>query len=284
MSFWEEGRPGTDTDGTQLTRLRGGAGGRGGGRMAGAPAGGGAEARLGEQLEMSKSIMQKLYRKNVELEKEAQLLRAQLGAGAPPAPAAAALPASAGPSAPPAPLLAVMREKNERIQKLEAELRGQGERARRLQGALTARVEEAEASGSAAAAQRSNFHMRKYKTLRDDYRKLLEQRAGMVGRRAHGGAQQMVGELQQRLDKEMQEREVESALLASQLYERDRRESDLYVEKRLLEQRVEALQREIQERDRLDTEIETCVCALFEKVSFLEKENLRLQGAPAGGG
>ena len=93
----------------------------------------------------------------------------------------------------------------------------------------------------------------------------------------------MVGELQQRLDKEMQEREVESALLASQLYERDRRESDLYVEKRLLEQRVEALQREIQERDRLDTEIETCVCALFE-VSFLEKENLRLRGAPAGGG
>ena len=91
-----------------------------------------------------------------------------------------------------------MREKDERIQKLEAELRGQGERARRLQGALTARVEEAEASGSAAAAQRSNFHMRKYKTLRDDYRKLLEQRAGMVGRRAHGGAQQMVGELQQR--------------------------------------------------------------------------------------
>lgn len=250
------------------------------GAASGAGAAGG---RLGEQLEMSKSIMQKLYRKNVELEKEAQLLRAQLGAEAPPAPAAAAPAASAGSGAPPAPLLAVLREKDERIQKLEVELRGQGERARRLQGALTARVEEAEASGSAAAAQRSNFHMRKYKTLRDDYRKLLEQRAGMVGRRVRGGAQQMVGELQQRLDKEMQEREVESALLASQLYERDRRESDLYVEKRLLEQRVEALQREIQERDRLDTEIETCVCALFEKVSFLERENLRLQGASTGG-
>jgi len=245
------------------------------GAASGAGAAGG---RLGEQLEMSKSIMQKLYRKNVELEKEAQLLRAQLAEAGAGGKAGGVDGGSSGAGAQ-APLLAVLREKDERIQKLEAELRGQGDRARRLQGALTARVEEAEASGSAALAQRSHFHARKYKTLRDDYRRLLEQRAGMVGRRARGGAKQMVGELQQRLDREMEEREVESALLSSQLYERDKRESDLYVEKRLLEQRVEALQGEIKERDRLDSEIETCVCALFEKVALLEKENLSLRHA-----
>ncbi|KAK3276039.1 hypothetical protein CYMTET_15868 [Cymbomonas tetramitiformis] len=79
------------------------------------------------------------------------------------------------------------------------------------------------------------------------------------------------------------ERETEAALYNARLYDTEQKQSDWYVEKRLLERKVAKLDAEIKERDQLDSQIETCVCSLFERMQTLEAINKeyasRLQSA-----
>ena len=56
-------------------------------------------------------------------------------------------------------------------------------------------------------------------------------------------------------------------------YTPEKEQSDWYVEKRLLEGKVEKLDAEVAERDRLDAQIEVCVANLFERMRLLEKTN-----------
>jgi IS1 family transposase len=49
-----------------------------------------------------------------------------------------------------------------------------------------------------------------------------------------------------------------------------------YVERRLLLAKVEKLEIDITERDRLDAQIETCVASMFERQQSLEQTNLEL--------
>lgn len=58
-------------------------------------------------------------------------------------------------------------------------------------------------------------------------------------------AKAVVNELQSRLVKEMEEREVEAAMYNARLYENERQQGDWYVEKRLLEKRIEELDAEV---------------------------------------
>ena len=50
-----------------------------------------------------------------------------------------------------------------------------------------------------------------------------------------------------------------------------------YVEKRLLEQKVQALSGQIDERDRLETSIEARIFSLFGRLQQLEDTNLKLE-------
>lgn len=46
-----------------------------------------------------------------------------------------------------------------------------------------------------------------------------------------------------------------------------------YVEKRLLEDHIAKLSAELAERDKIDGEIESCVCTVFERLRLAEAEN-----------
>lgn len=54
------------------------------------------------------------------------------------------------------------------------------------------------------------------------------------------------------------------------------------MERRLLETRVEQLDAELKERDRLDAEIESVVAGVFERLRALEQENEELKAAMGG--
>ena len=49
-----------------------------------------------------------------------------------------------------------------------------------------------------------------------------------------------------------------------------------YVEKRMLEDHIGKLNDELSQRDKLDMEIEACVCGLYERLKVLEGANERL--------
>lgn len=52
--------------------------------------------------------------------------------------------------------------------------------------------------------------------------------------------------------------------------------ADLYIEKKGLQDQVAKLNQDISHRDRLDAEIEACVCTMFERTRLLEEENASL--------
>ena len=135
-------------------------------------------------------------------------------------------------------------------------------------------------NGLKRAVAESRAHFTQYRRIRADYRRLVEQRvqATRRSRVAATGATGVVNELRARLVKEMDERDQDAALLQSRLYERDKKEADWYVERRLLESRIEELTKSIEERDALDNQLETCACALFDRVKVLEKEVQDLRG------
>lgn len=133
----------------------------------------------------------------------------------------------------------------------------------------------------------SALHHQKYKQIREDYNRLLNKRVATVqsSSKASAAAKSLVTDLQGRLVAEVQEREAEAALYSARLVESERAASDWYVEKRLLEDHIAKLSAEVQERDRLDGEIESCVCNLFERLQAVEQQNdvLRARVVDLGG-
>mmetsp|Transcript_14831 Transcript_14831/g.50966 ORF Transcript_14831/g.50966 Transcript_14831/m.50966 type:complete len:213 (-) Transcript_14831:516-1154(-) len=164
-----------------------------------------------------------------------------------------------------------------------AELRETVDALTRRCGKLQAALVEREGGGAEEgmlqeAVARQNEHFKQYKQIRSDYRRLLKRRVDTV-RRTGGAAKEakaVVAELHGRLNKEIEERETEAALMNAKLYETEQKQSDWYVERRLLEQKVAKLDAEIRERDQLDGQIETCVCSLFERMRMLEQTNKQL--------
>ena len=90
--------------------------------------------------------------------------------------------------------------------------------------------------------------------------------------------------MQTRLTREIEEREAEAAIYNARLYATEQSQSDWYVEKRLMEAKLGKLEAEVRERDRLDAQIEACVCDLFERMRVLERTNADLQARLGGEG
>lgn len=203
-------------------------------------------ARLRQKVELSRGIMRKLYRKNVELEKENQLLRVQVaplqrGLSAPPgvSQSLSALPPGTADSAlgrqaslnggagggAASPFMQALRERDAAIEQLEQQLAAAQGQVGALQKALGMGGRAAE--GLQEAVSQGEATMAQYKALRDDYRRLLNMRVETV-RRAAGGkeAKVVVSELQSRLSKEIEEREAEAAIFNAKLYETEQLQSD----------------------------------------------------------
>ena len=69
----------------------------------------------------------------------------------------------------------------------------------------------------------------------------------------------------------------ESQRLNEELYMQERKSCDWYVEKRLLQDRLQALESEISSRDQLEGQIDGKMLALFSRLKSLEDANLRLE-------
>jgi len=287
-------------------------------------------AALDKKLAMSRSIMRKLYYKNVNLEKEVQVLKANAvpvsalnltadtaalrpgtsGAAGPLGQQKPGTPQRPGTSAGAGALATAVQERDLTITQLQQALDAARRRCSLLESQMAALGRVAGGSGGPAASgargspkrggpqglgasltagspqqqgirdvlAQSAMHFTKYKQIREDYNRLLNKRAGTISssKAASQQAKVVVEELQSRLHKEIQEREAEAALYSARLYESERQMSDWYVEKKMLEEHIAKLNDEIAQRDKLDREIEACVCSLFERLRMLEASNERL--------
>ncbi|KAK3276035.1 hypothetical protein CYMTET_15864 [Cymbomonas tetramitiformis] len=170
------------------------------------------------RVEMSRSIMRKLYRKNVDLEKENKILKMRLGDNTEPAGSRPAT--SAGQPQTPggafledlglqkdSPAYIALQERNRTISHMQGQLGAVQKRCDALEsmllqrkgpGALQGDVHEAHAQSATAIDQ--------YKQIRSDYRRLLNRRSESIKRTqgANKEAKKVVSELQQRLTREIQ--------------------------------------------------------------------------------
>lgn len=236
--------------------------------------------QLQERLAMSQSIMRKLYRKNVELEKELRLARGGEGAGAgATVDGSEALPIDADvPTVPEvladSPAMAALRSRDATITQLREALESQQRRSAALESIVSEAGGEVGDSLRQALAEGAT-HSTRYKALRGEYRRLLERRVEVV--RKTGGmsteARALVDDLRARLRQESVERESEAAMSQAKLNEREQQSANWYVERELLGDRIDKLVSEVRERDMLDAKIEMCVCGLFERMDALERSN-----------
>ncbi|KAJ9528333.1 hypothetical protein QJQ45_014308 [Haematococcus lacustris] len=272
-------QPGT-TDHSPAARDKAGARAKTGTKAgAGATTGRAADAALSrrvdeleQKLAMSRSIMRKLYHKCVNLEKEAQQVSA-----------ANQVPANFTHTT--AELLAM--QQTELLPPLAAASPAQSPVAQALME-RDSTIQQLHQALEATRRRCSLLEQRKYKQIRDDYHRLLFKRASSIqsSKAVPSAAKVVVDNIQTRLHQEVAEREAEAALYSARLYESERQLSDWYVEKRMLEQHIARLREEVAQRDRLDQEIESCVCGLFERMRQLElaNEQLRSQLAAEGEG
>lgn len=229
---------------------------------------------------MSQSIMRKLYRKNVELEKELRLARGGEGAGAgATVDGSEALPIDADvPTVPEvladSPAMAALRSRDATITQLREALESQQRRSAALESIVSEAGGEVGDSLRQALAEGAT-HSTRYKALRGEYRRLLKRRVEVV--RKTGGmsteARALVDDLRARLRQESVERESEAAMSQAKLNEKEQQSANWYVERELLGDRIDKLVNEVRERDRLDAKIEMCVCGLFERMDALERSN-----------
>ena len=87
----------------------------------------------------------------------------------------------------------------------------------------------------------------------------------------------LIEQLDTALKDEAELHRKESQRLNEELYMQERKSCDWYVEKRLLQDRLQALESEISSRDQLEGQIDGKMLALFSRLKSLEDANLRLE-------
>merc|ERR1719487_2425958 len=117
--------------------------------------------------------------------------------------------------------------------------------------------------------------------MRGEYRSLLRSRTDSVRRSGKLSSDKEHGVLIEQLDSALKEEaelhRKESQRLNEELYLQEKQSCDWYVEKRLLQDRLQALEGEIGQRDQLEGQINDKMVALFSRLKGLEDANLRLE-------
>ena len=80
-------------------------------------------------------------------------------------------------------------------------------------------------------------------------------------------AGKLMNELNFRLNQEQKQRDIETAIYNAQLYEYEKKEVDWFVEKKYLEEKIVSLEEEVQKRNALDDQIENCILMLQNKMA-----------------
>jgi hypothetical protein len=132
------------------------------------------------------------------------------------------------------------------------------------------------------AVMRDNERFRSnYSKIKADYTHLLQLRAHRVNDEAKGVIQQ----LESRLATEEDQRQAEYEACMNKLYSAEQQSCEQYVQKRLVEQQLGVVAKDVQRRDELEGRIDECIHAMFERLQQLELENagLRTQMEDGGG-
>ena len=136
-------------------------------------------------------------------------------------------------------------------------------------------------SAGAMGGARNDEYRDRYMRVRNDYRNLLRSRTDSVKRSGRMAADKEQGVLIEQLDAALKDEadlhRKESQRLNEELYLQEKKSCDWYVEKRLLQDRLQALESEIGQRDQIEGQIDDKMLALFNRLKMLEDANLRLE-------
>uniref|UniRef100_A0A7S3EVH0 Uncharacterized protein n=1 Tax=Haptolina ericina TaxID=156174 RepID=A0A7S3EVH0_9EUKA len=136
-------------------------------------------------------------------------------------------------------------------------------------------------SQQAAAAARNAEYRERYMRMRSEYRQLLRSRTDSIKKEGRLSQEVernvLLGQLEHALRDEADLHRKESQRLNEELYLQEKKTCDGYVEKRLLQDRLAALEAEIQQRDSLDGEIDSKMVSLFNRLKQLEDTNIQLE-------
>ena len=134
---------------------------------------------------------------------------------------------------------------------------------------------------SATTDARNDEYRDRYMRMRGEYRSLLRSRTDSVRKSGKLSAQKeqtvLIDQLDTALKDEAELHRKESQRLNEELYLQEKKSCDWYVEKRLLQDRLQAMEKEIGERDQLEGKIDDKMLALFGRLKALEDANLRLE-------
>mmetsp|Transcript_11310 Transcript_11310/g.36128 ORF Transcript_11310/g.36128 Transcript_11310/m.36128 type:complete len:447 (+) Transcript_11310:3-1343(+) len=269
----------------------------------------GTTSALQQRLSVAEQVMRKLYKQNQRLREKLKTHGAERASSAGPG-----RPSTAGSSltvvAPPEDLLAplfesqrkaeehlafvlaererTIEELRQRVAKLESEFWSMKlQQRQKLDAATQEMVGDLQRELETAKADSRRFRTM-YERLAKDHRKLVQKRMGVVTRTtvfsehadaqaAHDQVSGLMQALRRRVTNLERERALEVTTLNSKLSEAERKTCDWYVEKRLLEDKVKGLSREVQRRDALEEKIEACVHALFQRLQQVEADNVALR-------
>ncbi|KAF0694183.1 Aste57867_14920 [Aphanomyces stellatus] len=120
-----------------------------------------------------------------------------------------------------------------------------------------------------------------YLKLKGDYKRLLLQRTRTISGNSEidAHARELLALMERRLLKVEDEREQEMALYNMKLFETEQQNCDEYVAKRMLEQEIQKVTKDVKERDEIDDRIEKCMFGVFERLHQVEQENIKLREA-----
>ena len=172
-------------------------------------------------------ILKKLYKKNVELVKENQILKEQLS--------------------------------STKTRLIEAESSGRrveprGNGATQLKSSIS-KLQNSVKSRESARGKRGGASV-------GFQREPLQKKS--LGSQVNAG--KLMNELNFRLSQEQKQRDLEAAVYNAQIYEYEKKEVDWFVEKRYLEEKIASLEGEAQKRNALDDQIESCIQMLCTKM------------------
>jgi len=267
-----------------LAAVEGGVGGSGGG---GAEGGGGeTEAELRARLSVAENVMRKLYRKTTQLEEQL--------ATSPQRPQTAAAGTREGwaadgaggasptgeqqPSTSEAQALFLLQQKETDLQKMRDYTSQLASRLETLSNDQLAMKNDGQ---QAATAARNAEYRDRYMRMRGEYRQLLRSRTDSIKKAGKLSQEQERNVLLEQLDAALKDEadlhKRESQRLNEELYLQEKKNCDAYVEKRLLQDRLSALEQEMAARDDLEGEIDGKMVALFNRLKQLEDANLMLE-------
>ncbi|GMH32337.1 hypothetical protein BSKO_00171 [Bryopsis sp. KO-2023] len=246
---------------------------------------------LQNRLDMSRSIMRKLYRKQVHLEKELNIMKANdkkelldakisHPAGASVASDVWDIKNEAKPPLDPNHVISQGKASNpqmdETVARLHAALNASRRRGALLEANLVDISQGANSTKSDVRLEEAKAQAVLYKQLyeraKNEVRKSLNRKAESLRSAAAASreAKGLIKDLQTRLGHERDEREAEAALYSSQLYDLEKERTDWYVDKKLLEQRIHELSEESKKREFDDIDIEACIAALLDRLRLAE--------------